>query len=468
MSSIPTQPSQPPHQSLYKEMAQAQASSKELTETVLVRHPLPKYSFQGKKLPKESPASLPPRPLQPQEASAVISAAVPVRGMTQNASDIGSAVGDRKAAAVRPFTASTKPDPAPVYNLKPNAAVVAPNVRSGGGRKDRNEPGRMSDSSVLVGSESVKATPSGGERGKGKEVSVTYLPSVPAVSPESVEIPIPDAALLAHAVEGPSLSEKLEKAEKEIAMLRSQLDVQLQVNAEIKRLLVASVGEDFERKVENLARDRAELAMELGDFTKKMTEDYENLDQISIQADMWRSKYLASRVMVEELASARAFYSGQFQDSQQAVQELLNERYELRAGLLHSYKILQQVKEAFDPLNSQKSHGLPSTNVLDLSKQIKQLSEAVRFRLLPAHAGSHVMMPLEESWESSMTKAELLAYDQLSKQSAPPSFRHSMPSSAPAAALTTSKSCERFHPMVRHDNLTVNCCTKCKGDIQVA
>ena len=69
------------------------------------------------------------------------------------------------------------------------------------------------------------------------------------------------------------------------------------------------------------------------------------------------------------------------------------------------------MKEAFDPFNTQKSHSLPSTNVLDLAKNIKQLSESVRFRLLPAHAGSHVMMPLEESWESTMTRAELLAYD---------------------------------------------------------
>ena len=69
------------------------------------------------------------------------------------------------------------------------------------------------------------------------------------------------------------------------------------------------------------------------------------------------------------------------------------------------------MKEAFDPFNARKSHGLASTNVLDLSSTIKQLSEAVRFRLLPAHATSHVIMPLEESWENSMTRAELLAYE---------------------------------------------------------
>lgn len=35
--------------------------------------------------------------------------------------------------------------------------------------------------------------------------------------------------------------------------------------------------------------------MEIGDYNKKITDDYEHLDKISIQADMWRSKFLASR-----------------------------------------------------------------------------------------------------------------------------------------------------------------------------
>ena len=42
-------------------------------------------------------------------------------------------------------------------------------------------------------------------------------------------------------------------------------------------------------------RDKALLSLELGDYSKKVEQDYEHLDKISIQADMWRSKYLASR-----------------------------------------------------------------------------------------------------------------------------------------------------------------------------
>ena len=41
------------------------------------------------------------------------------------------------------------------------------------------------------------------------------------------------------------------------------------------------------------------MSQELGDFSKKLTEDYEHMDKISIQTDMWRSKYLASRYVNE-------------------------------------------------------------------------------------------------------------------------------------------------------------------------
>ena len=39
------------------------------------------------------------------------------------------------------------------------------------------------------------------------------------------------------------------------------------------------------------------MSQELGDFSRKLSEDYEHMDKISIQADMWRSKYLASRLV---------------------------------------------------------------------------------------------------------------------------------------------------------------------------
>ncbi|XP_050389973.2 golgin-45 [Patella vulgata] len=253
---------------------------------------------------------------------------------------------------------------------------------------------------------------------------------------------------------------------KEVDSLKSQLEVQLQVNSELKRLLLASMGADLERNVERLARDKAQLSLELGDHMKKMTADYENLDKISIQADMWRSKFLASRVMIDELANAKAFYSLQYQESQDALQQMLNERHEIRTNLLEGYRCLQQVKDAFDPLNTHQSTVLPSTNILDLAKRAQQLAEIIRYRLLPASAKVHSVVNVEANWQDRLTPAETLAHEVISKNVSPIDYKYSMPQSL-LGSTCAKGNIGRYHPHTAYDNLTYNCCAKCKGEISV-
>ncbi|CAL1545344.1 unnamed protein product [Lymnaea stagnalis] len=263
-------------------------------------------------------------------------------------------------------------------------------------------------------------------------------------------------------------SDNITRLEHEKDELKKELKIQLQVNSELKRLLVASVGEDLSQRVERLCRDRAQLSMDIGGFSKKLNEDYENLDKVSIQADMWRSKYLASRVMIEELGNARAYYSLQCHEAQNALQQLLNERHELRTNLLEAYKVLQQVKSAFDPLNSQCSSSLRSTNVLELSRSCQQLAEAMRFRLLPAHVAVNIDADVtDELWSHSVTRAEQFAHEVLSRPVEPTGSLQSgssrlIPVTGPHDSLI-----KRFHPHTRHENLTLNCCEKCQGEISV-
>lgn len=523
------------------------------SHTILLRHPLPKYSFKGKKLPKETQSeaifSQSPEYTGSQSAAATglsgnagflsVAASQPLWGqlsitcgnksvaklqapralgtiravhpapmlMEQPVGEIGRTTkptatvaarmlkkenkgednlmkGDRKQGVTSPSSCWLAPQTLPVQQIEvPNFITThflpgSPDIQRchGSSSQDNHSQG---DETAIVQAVTSHQRPAGMQLvrplmvdvGQGREdrlatARILFASEVAVDSTGTIDgnyVPFPGPGLLACAAQAPTEADKLQKAQEEVEKLKSQLEVQLQVNSELKRLLVASVGEDFERRIENLARDRAELAMELGDYTKKMTEDYEHLDQIAIQADMWRSKYLASRVMVEELASARAFYSVQYQDSQQAMQQLLNERFELRADLLQAYKCLQQVKEAFDPLNAHRSIGLTSTNVLDIAKNVKQLSEAVRFRLLPSNICSTVILPLEESFESTVTKAEIFAYELLSKQANPPAMKHLLP----PGLLASPRSCERFHPQARHENLTLHCCPKCKGEMSV-
>ncbi|KAL4220182.1 DASH complex subunit Hsk3 like [Mactra antiquata] len=267
---------------------------------------------------------------------------------------------------------------------------------------------------------------------------------------------------------GCKCSEKLKHLEEEKQMLKNQLEVQLQVNQELKKLLVASVGEDVQHRVERLTRDKALLSLEIGDYSKKICDDYEHLDKISIQADMWRSKYLACRVMADELASSKAFYTMQFQESQLALEKMLNERHQIRANLYDTYRGLEQIQEAFDPLGSQSngSRLLASKNVIDLARTNHQLVESIKYRLLPSHVTSVMSGRLEPDWHDYLTQAEAHAKELLSREMRPEDFRCLVPSRnfmpAPGAL-----SVDRYHPFANYDNLTLNVCCKCKGEIRI-
>ncbi|KAK6195668.1 hypothetical protein SNE40_001050 [Patella caerulea] len=401
----------------------------EKTKTrVLLREPIPKYSFHGKKLDKFNEDK---------------------KGKEEVSMKINQSISDQNEKSFQ----NTKVDKSakPRGNVVPSISVKSNSVKSEDAKSagpipcTRVQPNICSDSSNV------------------KPVNVVNPASsaLNFTSSTSTDLYLPTT-------ESPLEQAKQNEARlaKEVDSLKSQLEVQLQVNSELKRLLLASMGADLERNVERLARDKAQLSLELGDHMKKMTADYENLDKISIQADMWRSKFLASRVMIDELANAKAFYSLQYQESQDALQQMLNERHEIRTNLLEGYRCLQQVKDAFDPLNTHQSTVLPSTNILDLAKRAHQLAEIIRYRLLPASAKVHSVVNVEANWQDRLTPAETLAHEVISKSVSPMDYKYSMPQSL--LGSTCSKgNIERYHPHTAYDNLTYNCCAKCKGEISV-
>lgn len=239
----------------------------------------------------------------------------------------------------------------------------------------------------------------------------------------------------------------------QISSLTKQLDVQLQVNTELKKLLVASVGDDLHFTMEHLVRDKAQLSKELGHFSKKRSEDYEHLDKISIQADMWRSKFLASRLMIDELAADKAYLAMNCQESHNALQQMLNERHELRRNLFETYKSLEQIRSAFDPLTSQRTTKPPSTNALDLARMNQRLTENIRYRLLPHD--TVIQIEAGPAWEDNLTLAESYSHQLLSRETEKETNQMTL----------TSAMANRYHPYANFDNLTFNCCEKCKGEL---
>lgn len=68
-----------------------------------------------------------------------------------------------------------------------------------------------------------------------------------------------------------------------------------QVNRELKKLLVASVGDDLQYHFERLAREKNQLILENEALGRGLAHTMEQLERMSIQCDVWRSKFLASR-----------------------------------------------------------------------------------------------------------------------------------------------------------------------------
>lgn len=113
--------------------------------------------------------------------------------------------------------------------------------------------------------------------------------------------------------------------------LSQQLGIQTQVNNELKNLLVASIGEDLQEKYERLILDKSHSDLEIEHLHNVLEEDREEVEQAMIQADVWRSKFLASRVMSDELAKWKSALYYKYRESYLALQNLLEEHSKIRA-----------------------------------------------------------------------------------------------------------------------------------------
>lgn len=60
-------------------------------------------------------------------------------------------------------------------------------------------------------------------------------------------------------------------------------------------MLVASVGEDIEAKVDYLTQDKARLSADIRQYASKISRDFEEKEQLSVESNLWKSKFLACR-----------------------------------------------------------------------------------------------------------------------------------------------------------------------------
>lgn len=154
------------------------------------------------------------------------------------------------------------------------------------------------------------------------------------------------------------------------AHLENQVKFQTQVNGELKTLLVAAVGEDLETRVQHLTEDKLQLARALLNSANHLTSHQEQTEWLSGQCEVWRSKFLASSLMVEELAHWKTALSEKVGDLQENLRNLLYERNQVRKDLLKSNHCLAAASNNF-------SFTLKSSNIMDLVELNCKLSEHI-------------------------------------------------------------------------------------------
>ncbi|KAK3924495.1 Golgin-45, partial [Frankliniella fusca] len=185
-----------------------------------------------------------------------------------------------------------------------------------------------------------------------------------------------------------SMEAEIQQLKDDNSQLENQLKLQAQVNGELKKLLVAAVGEDIETRVNHLTEDKVHLARALLTSAQSLSTHQEQTEWLAGQCEVWRSKFLASSLMVEELARWKAALSQKAIDLQESVQRLLEERCKIRTSLIDCHRKLSVLRENFDMVSAMGgSRGglrrdLNSSNIADLTAANQKLCDVVTTQLL--------------------------------------------------------------------------------------
>ncbi|GFS57695.1 golgin-45 [Trichonephila inaurata madagascariensis] len=178
-----------------------------------------------------------------------------------------------------------------------------------------------------------------------------------------------------------SLEEKIAALEKEKKELATQYQTLTEVNMDLKKMLVASLGEDVQVKVQLMTQDKAQLGQEVLRLSAELEQVSEEAEQMSLRADLWEGKFKASSVLVRELAQWKASFSHNLKSSKELIQMLLAEHNTLFETLNSTHSHLEAIAVAFGVGNIHPSNGSPK-DLLQLGMQMKSLSRELREQLL--------------------------------------------------------------------------------------
>lgn len=257
------------------------------------------------------------------------------------------------------------------------------------------------------------------------------------------------------------LKKELEALRRENGELKDQLSQQTKINTELKKLLVASVGEDLETRLQFLTHDKVKLAHDVNHYIQKLMADHEELEKLSIQCDVWRSKFLASSLIVDGLANWKAVLYHRYDGALDTLQQLLIEHNKIYEQLNVTAENLMTLQNSFNlPSQCESSSG---KSVLDVALLCGNLASQLRKNLIVLDSNENRIGKSERL----PTAGEKHAMQILRGQSLydPPSDY--LKNVNPESCSLHSSIVHRFYPNTRFEHLTMNCCSQCRGEIQL-
>ncbi|XP_078379538.1 uncharacterized protein LOC144662572 [Oculina patagonica] len=279
------------------------------------------------------------------------------------------------------------------------------------------------------------------------------------------------------------LEEHNSKLVEEKTKLSVQLGIQTKVNSEIKRLLVASVGEDIGDRLEDLVNRNVQQTVELNHW-KKMCEEYsEESDRLEIECDVWRTKFLASRMMSDELSSWKVTLYTRFRQAQSALQRLLDERTQLQQYLTHTKRLVQSLYSMLKSTGGKYQDSTPTSHTsndqsilemasknsslaketLDLAQNVLPAFSLAETSLLLAHESQEA----REQQQMEPTSAEKLALQVLSSDVELQAEEQQLKGVMKRMAHQYMGHDYQSRFSTRNFRVTYDCCDRCTGTLHV-
>jgi len=289
-----------------------------------------------------------------------------------------------------------------------------------------------------------------------------------------------------------------ETLKENVKTLSSQLQIQAQVNRDLKKLVIASIGDDLQYRFETISSSRAQLDQEASYLLKSLGDTKEELEKATIECDVWKSKFMASRVMVDGLAAWKASLQLKHTEMERALNLFIEENENQHALAVATNKNLIQLSTSLrrrypqfgfsadddESPTTKEGKSDKKRNLLDIEKENRRLAQSLNFEigaLIKVAEDRNLSNPSitldtqSSSNNASSEKTKSISSSTAAKSSMLPTPASSLARQVLQSEATTPPKLSNdaiayldmlFGPEGHPPGFTFKCCENCNGDIK--